>query len=1119
MKKSDLELGMGRDINRRDFLNGASVAIAGAVLAPGASGAQGRDAPPAPAPSPFIDRSPSNHKETTNEGLPLKPERKIEFTTDEGTWISLDISRDGNTILFELLGDLYTVPLEGGDSVGITSGMAFDSQPCYSPDGFHIAFLSDRDGAENVWIANSDGSDPKQLSEEEQSLFISPSWTPDGEYIVVTRCAPGGGIWDRSEEIWMYHIKGGEGVQVTKSKPSPGTPSSESHYAMGPVASPEGRYLYYAKRSFRPWLEMDFTLPSCQIARRDLTTGDEDEITEAPGSAFRPVLSPDGTKLVYGTRHETETGLRLRDLSTGEDRWLKYPVQRDAQESFAERDMLPGYAFTPDGRELVASYGGKIHRVNVNSGEARVVPFTANVSRDAGPLLNFPSRVEEGPVRARLIQVPSQSPDGERLAFSALTHIYTMSIPDGRPTRVTSGDSREFHPAWSPDGKWLAYVTWSTEGGHIWKIPADGTGSPEQLTRVPGHYRNPAWSPDGQRLVALYGPRQARVERYQDPDDNRGAGDDLVWIGAEGGDSKLIVPARGFVGPHFRDEQERVYVYSNQGLISLRFDGTDRRTHLKIVGEGWGAGPTPAQDVRISPDGRYALALVHDHLYVVAVPRIGGGGPTVNVSAASVPVKRLTEVGADYFAWADGGSTATWALGSSFFRLRLADVTFAPAKESEGEGPEEERKLPVEEIEAVVERPRHIPRGVIALRGARVITMRGEEVIPNAEIVITDNRITALGRSGSVTVPEGARIFDVNGMTIMPGIVDVHAHWFEIRHSVLDMENWNFLANLAYGVTTGRDAQTTTNDMFAYQDLVDLGEMLGPRAFSTGPGVFQTTNLRSAQDAENVVAKYKKYYRTKTLKAYLAGNRKQRQWIVEACKEDRIMPTTEGGSDLLLDLTHAVDGFSGNEHSFGTAPIYRDVVELVARVGLFYTPTFMQAYGGARGEHDFYSSTEVHDDQKLQRFVPHNLLDSRTKRRLWFRKEEYVYPRAAAEAAKIVRAGGRVCVGGHGAMQGISCHWDMWAMHSGGMTSFEILRAATLHGAEAIGYAQDLGSIEVGKLADLIVLDKNPLDEIRDTNTIKYVMKNGELFEGDTLDQIWPQQKAPPRMWWWDEER
>ncbi len=927
----------------------------------------------------------------------------------------------------------------------------------------------------------------------------------------MTRMVPGSDIWDPSEEIWMYHIKGGNGVQITKSKPKPDTPFLEWHNAMGPVASPDGRYLYYAKRTGRPWLDMErFNFPFSQIARRDLTSGDEDVITEAFGSAVRPVLSPDGTKLVYGTRHEAETGLRLRDLTTGEERWLKYPVQRDAQESFAERDLLPGYAFTPDGREIVVSYGGKIHRVSTESGKAQVVPFSANVSQEVGPLLNFPSRVEQGPVRARLIQAPSQSPDGKRLAFSALTHLYTMSIPDGRPTRITSGDSREFHPAWSPDGKWLAYVTWSTEGGHVWKVRADSQGAPQQLTRVPGHYRNPAWSPDGQRLVAVYGPRQARVERRMDSGDNRGAGDDLVWIPAEGGDLNLIVPARGVVGPHFTDEQDRVYVYSNQGLISLRFDGTDRRTHLKILGQGLGTEPTPAQDARLSPDGRHALALVNNQLYVVPVPRIGGDPPTVNVGSPSVPVRKVTEVGADHLAWADGGSTLTWGLGSSFFRLRLADMTFEPSKE--------ERTLPVEEIEAVIERPRHIPKGVIALRGARVITMRDEEVIPDAEIVITDNRITALGRTGSVTVPEGARLFDVRGMTIMPGIVDAHAHWFEIRHGVLDTtQNWYFLANLAYGVTSGRDPQNTS-DVFAYQDLVDTGEMLGPRAYSTGPGVFQNTTLQSAKDAKNVVAKYRKYYRTKTLKWYLAGNRKQRQWMVEACREHRIMPTTEGASNLKLDLTHVIDGFSGNEHSFGTFPIYRDVAELVARAGLFYTPTLQQQYGGPAGDDYFFLTTEVHDDQKLQRFIPHNLLDSWTKRRPWFQEEEHVYPRAAAAAAKIVRAGGRVCVGGHGQLQGMQCHWDMWALHSGGMTNLEVLRAATLHGAEAIGYAQDLGSIEVGKLADLIVLAKNPLEDIRNTNTVKYVMKNGELFEGDTLDQIWPQQKAPPRMWWWDDD-
>ncbi|MDA2924614.1 amidohydrolase family protein [Acidobacteria bacterium AH-259-L09] len=1071
------------------------------------------------------DKKPKEKK----KGLPLKAERSIEFTTDEGTWISLDVSRDGKTVLFELLGDLYILPIEGGEAKRVTSGMAFDSQPCYSPDGNSIAFLSDRDGAENVWIAKADGSDPKQLSKDKQSHFVSPSWSSDGEYVIVSRARRGAG----GLELWMYHIKGGSGVQITKAKPKPETPFYQRHNALGAVASSDGRYLYYAKRQTRlPFGMRAYSLGFWQIARRDLVTGDEDVITEAPNSAMRPVLSPDGAKLVYGTRYEAKTGLRIRDLKTGEDRWLKYPIQRDDQESFATRDLLPGYAFTPNGKEIVVFYGGKINRVNVETRKSKIIPFTAKVSQDIGPLLNFPRRVDEGPVRARLIQEPSQSPDGKRLSFSALTHLYTMDLPNGTPVRVTAGDSREFHPAWSPDGQWLAYVTWSTEGGHIWKVRADGQGSPQQLTRLSGFYRNPAWSQDGLRIVALRAPRQGRVERASEWYAATVPGDDLVWIPAEGGEVKLIVPARGVGRPHFTNhEEDRIYVYSSKGLISLRFDGTDRRTHLKVVGKTGGPEPTPAQDVRISPDGRYALALMHNQLYLMAVPRVGGEAPTVNVDSSTVPIRKLTEVGADYLAWANGGSTIIWGLGSTFFRLPLASVTFESAKKAEGEsdesreesaseseGGEEEKKLPIEEIEVAIERPRYRPKGTIVLRGSRLITMRGDEVIDNGEVVVTDNRVVAVGRRGSVVIPRGAKILDLSGTTIMPGIVDVHAHWFEIRRGVLDMQNWSFLANLAYGVTTGRDPQTSTNDMFAYQDLVDVGEMIGPRAFSTGPGVFRNSNFQSAKDASNTVAKYKKYYRTNTLKSYMVGNRKQRQWMVEACKEHEIMPTTEGAVNLKLDLTHVIDGFSGNEHSFPIVPLYKDVVQLVARAGLFYTPTLLVAYGGPNAEHDFYLSTEVHDDPKLRRFVPHNILDSRTKRRPWFRKEEHVYPKIAASAAKIIRAGGRVCLGGHGQLQGIQCHWEMWALHSGGLTNFETLRAATLHGAEAIGYAQDLGSIEVGKFADLIVLVKDPLQDIRNTNTIKYVMKNGELFEGDTLDQIWPEQKPLAPLWWWNDE-
>jgi hypothetical protein len=353
----------------------------------------------------------------------------------------------------------------------------------------------------------------------------------------------------------------------------------------------------------------------------------------------------------------------------------------------------------------------------------------------------------------------------------------------------------------------------------------------------------------------------------------------------------------------------------------------------------------------------------------------------------------------------------------------------------------------------------------------------------------------------------------------VPGFVDTHAHWTEIRRGVLDMGNWSFFANLAYGVTTGRDPQTGTNDMFAYQDLVETGDLVGLRAFSTGPGVFSDTDFQSAEEVEAVVAKYRKYYRTNTLKSYMIGNRRQRQWMIEACRKHEVMPTTEGGLDLKLNLTHALDGFSGNEHSLPVVPLFSDVVELFARTGISYTPTLLVAYGGPFGETDFFTTTSIHDDTKMRRFVPHVVLDAKVRRSEWFHKDEHIYPRIAASAAKIARAGGHVCIGSHGEMQGIGYHWEMWALASGGWKPMEVLRAATLHGAEAIGYAQDLGSLEPGKLADLVVLAADPLENIRNTTSIRYVMKNGELFEGDTLDQVWPEQKKLEPLWFWNYDK
>ncbi|HYW98689.1 MAG TPA: hypothetical protein VE822_06230, partial [Candidatus Elarobacter sp.] len=810
-----------------------------------------------------------DEKKDEKKGLPLKSDRKVEFTTDEGTWLSLDVSPDGKTIVFELVGDIYTLPIEGGHAKLIDGGMSFDSQPKFSPDGQWIAFLSDREGSENIWIMHPDGTSVKQVSKDPNNDFTSPSWAPDGKYIFVSKAQFGIG----SSEIWMYHVEGGTGVQITKSKPTPNLERNRRPNAMGVVASPDGKYLYYAAKLGSLYYNQQ--LPTWHIARRDRKTGDEDDLIRQIKSAFRPVLSPDGKQVLYVTRYETESGLRLRNLESGEDRWVKYPVTRDDQESLFTRDVFPGYAFLPGGKEIVYNQDGKIKRLDLVTGSDKVIPFTAQVSQELGPKLDFPQTAEQGPVKVRLIMDPAESPDGKKLVFSAMTHLFTMDLPGGRPQRLTTGNAREFQPAWSSDGKSIAYVTWSSDGGQLWKIPAAG-GTPVQLSKSLAVYSNPAWSPDDTKIVLLRGNAYDRENSTFDGGQTGNA--DLIWIPSDGGGANLILPARGAGGPHFTNDKDRIYVYTPQGLVSLRYDGTDRRTHLVVKGQGlyFFEEPVPADDIVPSPDGQWVLAHVMNQLYVIAMPIVGGEPPTVNVATPAVPAKRLTDIGADYFAWADDGKTITWAVGASLFREPLSAISFEPPKDEKKEGDKkdadakdsdkkdadktdaasqtadvkkdekkdqkkdekkEEKKLKeqekdVQEIAVDLEVPRKTPKGTIVLRGATVVTMRGDEVLKNADIVVENNRIKSVGAKSSA--PAGSKVFDVSGKTIVPGFIDTHAHWTEIRRGILDTQNWSFLANLAYGVTAGLDVQTATNDMFAYQDLVDTGDILGLRAFSTG---------------------------------------------------------------------------------------------------------------------------------------------------------------------------------------------------------------------------------------------------------------------------------------------